>query len=439
MIKDLPELIENQVISQEIADRILVYYQQKKKQGQNTLFVVFGVLGALLVGLGLILIIAHNWDDLSRTVKLVLAFLPLVIAQTMGGITLVRKPENTIWRESSAIFWILSIGSVISLVSQIYHISGDLSQFLLLWVCLSLPVVYLMRSAFASLLYWVGITCYACVGGYWWTSATEPYWFWLLAVAGVPFYLQLVKATQHKNLIRLHLLTFALSLTIVLETLSHGHYTLMYLAYFGLFGSFLMHDQLPFIVKNQLQDKWLGYLGFAGTMLMLFMLSSHWFWKRLLEINNPITSIEMIPLMLLLILALLLFIRKYKDRNLRAIEPVDAVFALFVPIFLIGSSIPGVGQLLANSLVLFIGVWTLLDGLKKNHIGILNLGFLLIAVLIVCRFFDSELSFITRGLLFVAVGLGFFFANYRMLRSRRNREQNQLSENSSTNADHVNN
>jgi len=33
--------------------------------------------------------------------------------------------------------------------------------------------------------------------------------------------------------------------------------------------------------------------------------------------------------------------------------------------------------------------------------------------------FDTNLSFVTRGLLFVAAGLGFFVLNYRMLKKRK--------------------
>ncbi|MFT5306512.1 MAG: hypothetical protein ACI89M_002038, partial [Chitinophagales bacterium] len=39
--------------------------------------------------------------------------------------------------------------------------------------------------------------------------------------------------------------------------------------------------------------------------------------------------------------------------------------------------------------------------------------------LVACRFFDSNLSFVFRGLLFILVGLGFFFVNYWMINRRK--------------------
>jgi hypothetical protein len=43
-------------------------------------------------------------------------------------------------------------------------------------------------------------------------------------------------------------------------------------------------------------------------------------------------------------------------------------------------------------------------------------------VLAVCRFFDTDLSFIIRGLLFVTVGIGFFATNYWMIKKRKANE-----------------
>jgi len=43
---------------------------------------------------------------------------------------------------------------------------------------------------------------------------------------------------------------------------------------------------------------------------------------------------------------------------------------------------------------------------------------LLIAALAICRFFDSDLSFVTRGIGFIIVGLGFLVANVLLFKRR---------------------
>jgi hypothetical protein len=78
---------------------------------------------------------------------------------------------------------------------------------------------------------------------------------------------------------------------------------------------------------------------------------------------------------------------------------------------------------LINLLVLGIGLLTIRRGARAAHLGILNSGLLLIAALITCRFFDTDLSFVFRGVLFVLVGLGFFLMNYWMLQKRKTHDQ----------------
>jgi hypothetical protein len=74
---------------------------------------------------------------------------------------------------------------------------------------------------------------------------------------------------------------------------------------------------------------------------------------------------------------------------------------------------------LTNILVFAIGILTIRDGAKFDNLGVLNYGLLIITALVVCRFFDTDLSFVIRGGLFVSVGIGFFATNYWMLKKRK--------------------
>src|SRR5688572_16480901 len=85
IVKELPDLIQARVIDEEIAQRIKDYYDKQPSQTANRLFVVFGILGALLVGMGIVLIVAHNWDDFPKVIKLIIGFLPLLIGQIVAA------------------------------------------------------------------------------------------------------------------------------------------------------------------------------------------------------------------------------------------------------------------------------------------------------------------------------------------------------------------
>src|SRR5437868_13740985 len=109
--KELELLEKEGVISTEVAGNIRAYYKSKNENPHNRLFVVFAILGSILVGLGIILIIAHNWDELSRPTKVFFSFLPLVIGQLFCGYTLLKKPESQGWREGSTAFLFFAVGA----------------------------------------------------------------------------------------------------------------------------------------------------------------------------------------------------------------------------------------------------------------------------------------------------------------------------------------
>ena len=77
-----------------------------------------------------------------------------------------KKTDERAWREGAAVFLFFAIAISISIVSQVYNIEGDLGGFLFIWMCLALPIAYVLRSSVASLLFIVGITWYACEVGY---------------------------------------------------------------------------------------------------------------------------------------------------------------------------------------------------------------------------------------------------------------------------------
>jgi hypothetical protein len=73
---------------------------------------------------------------------------------------------------------------------------------------------------------------------------------------------------------------------------------------------------------------------------------------------------------------------------------------------------------LINILILGIGIFTIKEGLNKNSLSILNLGLFITSLLIIFRFFDADLSFVLKGILFILLGLSFFLANYLLIKKQ---------------------
>ncbi len=422
---DIPELIKAGVITQETADRIHDYYKNKSGESTNRLFIVFGILGAILVGLGIILIIAHNWDDLSRPTKTFFSFLPLFIGQIICGFVLIKNQDSIAWRESGAAFLFFSVGASISLVSQVYNIPGNLSSFLLTWMLLCLPLIYVMKSSITSLLYLAGITFYAGETSYWSYPTSESYLYWVLLLLALPHYFLLYKKMPKSNYMILHNWLVPLSLVITLGTVAKRTDELIFIAYFSLLGLFYLIGDSDFFTRQKTINNGYKLLGSLGTIVLLLIFSFDWFWKDLRKRDLSFSEIIVTPeffasMIISLLVAGLLYLRQ-KNKPLNDIKPLAPIFILFIITFILGLSSP-IAVVLINLYVFAIGILTIKDGAKQDHLGILNYGLLIITALVICRFFDTDLSFVIRGILFVSVGAGFFAANYWILKKRKTNE-----------------
>lgn len=422
VIKDLEELQQHAVIDKNVAESILQYYKSKEGSSQNRLFIVFGILGALLVGLGIVLIVAHNWDNLSKTLKTILAFLPLIVGQGLCLYTFLRKTDNVGWKESSSIFLVLAIGACMSLISQIYQIQGDLASFVFTWALLSLPVAYVMKSSMASLLYIIAITFYATDKGYWTSFNTDFYNYWWLLALILPYYYKLFKKYPGSNFTTFHHWLIPISLTIGFGTSTHGQDEFMLLAYMSLFGLFyLIGDQ--FLSNNKLRNNGYLVIGSLGTNALLLSLSFDWFWQDVyfqkVAVETLFNSPEFSVFLVVTIAAIILFVIKIRKYGVTSLAGTEVAFIAILLFYFVGFTSIVLPQILVNLLILIVAVYVIRKGAKKDHLGILNYGLLIITSLLIARFFDGELTFVLRGVLFVLLGVGFFLANYFTVKKRK--------------------
>src|SRR5205085_5599887 len=159
LLDELPELVAGGVLTAEAAEALRQHYAAKDPTESRRLgFVFSAILGSLLVGAGVILLVAHNWDFLSRPVRCAIAFAPLFLSHALAVFVLTRRNESAPWREGAAILNVAAIGTAIALVSQTYQLQGDFSRFVLVWMLLALPVVYLFRTSVGLAIYFVGAT-----------------------------------------------------------------------------------------------------------------------------------------------------------------------------------------------------------------------------------------------------------------------------------------
>lgn len=427
IINELPELVTAGLINSETAEQIKIYYRKKDKgQSDGRVNILFAILGTVLVGLGIILMVAHNWDNLSRPLKLFFSFIPVLIGQALCGYTLYKKMGSAAWRESCAVLLFFAAGACLALVSQTYHLPEDLKSFLFVWMLLVFPLIYIMRSSMVSLLYICGVTLYAVYDGYGYDSK-ELYHYWWLILLVVPHYLLLCKQKPDSNFTNFHHWFIPLSLTICLGTLARNAEELMFITYMSMFGTFYLLGTSARLSGKKIFSNGYLVIGSLGTMCLLLALSFRWFWDELANKQGRedwlLSSPEMMAAIVLSLIAIILLLLHIRNRKGEPVNLMGFIFAGFIIIFFIGISNALTATIATNILLLAAAIFTINRGNQLNHLGILNYGLLIITALVICRFFDTDISFIIRGLMFVAVGAGFFIANNQLLKKRKQHDQ----------------
>ena len=422
--KYLPELIENNIITREIAQDIVQYFDNKKKLTGNKLIMMFALIGGLLVGLGIILLIAHNWEYLPKYTKLFFAFLPLLITQGIGLYAIMRKEPSRIINETISILQLFAVGGSISMIAQIYQIQGEVYSYFLTWSFASILTIFLYNSSFTAILLTLGITIYAMDYGYWNFPGGEPYYYWLLLAAIFYHFYQKQKVSERGNFTLILGMVITLSIATVFGTISSGNHEFLFWSYLLLFSIFVTASYFDKFIGKGFSYS-LKYVGYFGIIVMLLIISHDDIWD-VFEIEKynfaTLYTTNLISIYILLIAQIFLFIKNTKFDSIKKINYYELMPILSIPLFIMGIYWD-MGAISANILVLFLGIITIMYGNREDKLLIMNLGMLIIALLITNRFFDTDMTFLQRGLSFIAVGIGFFLTNFIIIKRRKKNVQ----------------
>jgi uncharacterized membrane protein len=207
LYQELPDLVNKGVLPQTTADKLREHYGEFKSADKKWFIIILcSVLGASLIGLGIILLFGHNWEQLSRPVRAFLSLLPLVAGQALAFWVLLRRPASHALKESTATFLSLMVGASIALISQTYNIPGDTADFILSWMLLIVPLVYFMEAAIPAAIYAAGISVWAC---HFWDSPLQAVFFWPLLAVIVPHFIWSLR--QDKYTLRSAILAFVMA------------------------------------------------------------------------------------------------------------------------------------------------------------------------------------------------------------------------------------
>lgn len=113
-------------------------------------------LGGFTVGLGIISVVAANWEEIPDRMKLVV---DLVLAAILAAATYQSSGRGKTLATDAlvVVYYIFTLASI-SLVGQVYQLTAPTYQALLLWSAVTAPLVWLGHSRWLGVLWCAGLT-----------------------------------------------------------------------------------------------------------------------------------------------------------------------------------------------------------------------------------------------------------------------------------------
>lgn len=424
LLGELPDLVSRGVLTTDTADRLRSHYRDAGTPAARQLgLTVTAVFGSALVGLGIILVLAYNWEELSRTLRAAISFAVLLGAQGAAGWVLVRSDPSRPWREGTACLWFLAVGSAMALIAQTYHIPGDPSRFLLTWLLLAIPAVYLMRASSAVALYLAGVTV---LGGLEAGGGKGPLIYWAMLAPAVPCLWSLLRRDRQGAGCVYLLWIGAISLCFGAGfTVSSSAEKLYLAAFAGLFSVLYLAGRIWIGAARRVWRRPLQCVGGLGAFGLALRFSYYDSWQQLGRLGpkewewaSGMPGIVLIGTCLALSV-ILGWLSLLQNRPQRLLWGSFGAVAFVAHVLLLSLGSAMVPVVLMNLYLLGAGVWVLIRGVRRERIGTVNLGMLILAALIGARFFDSELGLASRGIGFILVGGAFLSANVFLARHFR--------------------
>lgn len=426
LLDELPGLVQKGVVDEAAAGRLRAHYASAldgaARLGWGVILLATG--GAALIGLGIILIFAHNWANWTPEVRVVLSLLPLLLGQAASAWAL--RSSDRAWREAAGLFTALAAGASIALIAQTYQMGGDLPRFLLTWLLLALPLVYLLDASAVAALCWLLALGWTVAGASWWwgvgrlsgdvPGALRLPLFLVLFALPLPHLLRHIRLDRAGARVAWLLRTALVTVAIGLVFVGHrDHADALLLIYAALAAAAALAGQRYFEGVHGAWGNPLRSLGRLGVFVILLIATSD---DALRTIEWPRSTLMLLPL-LLGGAALWLAWREFRDgdRWLASLLGSLAAFVYVEPALMRASA--SFTMILAHLYALAFAAAMIRTGLAQARLGLANQGAALIAALILVRFFDSELSYVARGVGFIVTGAGFFAATLWLRRRVR--------------------
>lgn len=131
---------DNKLITAAQKNKIMDF---EKAHKNPILFNALLLLGVFLMALGVISIVAANWDGIPNPAKLVVDF--AILLSVVYGTFVAWSKQKNIWFECGLLALFMLVGASIGLVGQIYQLNGSFASAGLFWAFMTLPLIIITK------------------------------------------------------------------------------------------------------------------------------------------------------------------------------------------------------------------------------------------------------------------------------------------------------
>lgn len=420
------------LVSPEQADQLRQRYDRPATAAESAAVVPWGLLvfataGAIVIGLGVILLFAYNWDEIPKAGKLALIFLA-VIASHIGGIRLLAKDG---WQpklgEAIVALGTMFYGAGIWLVAQVYNIDEHYPNGFLFWALGALAMAWAIRSTANGLLAIVLLTIWGCCETF---DFRDPHYAAIFIVAGG----LLPLAWKQRSALLLGATLAAIQILLAANVAGWGggaHAFTATLAWGVLLvaAARLTEADRPDFMGGPTM---MAFFGYGAFLFCAYLLSFHdaadnlLNWHRHDGTQPGLASAFGWALFMLGLGAWAWIARRSLLQKEMAIEREEWLLPIAV-IYCFGfAALGGRGweHLVSwsfNLMLLGLAIMWMWRGCRDSLLGTTVIGSLLLSAVVLARYFDLFDSLASRGLAFILLG-GIFIAEamfYRKMRAAK--------------------
>ncbi len=381
--------------------------------------IVFSGIGAVIVGLGIVLLFAYNWQYMSKAAKLSVVFSSLVISHAVGIWLFLKSERFCGVGEALTVLGSMLFGAGIWLVAQIYHIEEHFPTAFLFWGLGTLVLAWAMPSIVQAIMAAVLFTIWAGVEAVEFNGAMH----W-----AIPLMLSLwVLAYLRRSILLLSVLILASGF--VLGFLSSGS-PQDQIVFTALFSLAVIYVSLGFISraygKFPESSPVFLFFGMAAYFVMLYLLTFRDMARDILTSEFPTSTVYVLYWLVPPVIAMVGWML---TAWLKKTKRVDCPFDLFlIPLTLILCYCQALFVKTSddwsvaapfNLVLLAHAVSMMARGCRDVKLEPAILGSLLLAVLTVARYFDLFESLAVRGFVFIVVGIVLFGQGFFYVRSKK--------------------